>query len=465
MLAWALLALLAADPAPAEPSAEFPYQATVRVDRARVRSGPGREHFITQELSRGAEVEVHRVDPGGWLAIRPPAGSMSWVSAESCSEVVDGVATVETRGLASLVGSQFNDQRGSFQVVLDEGEALEVIDEVMFEDDQGARRWLMIAPPAGEFRWIAAADVRRPGDPEPQESEAKAAEPTDAIDDAPIDAAPAAYQDAEDEPAPQLAPPVQRQWTSAKRPLAPSSSTSVEPDRAQTIADELDVLEMELSAMLTDSPDAWHVEPLRQRVDNLLLLPHTSADSQRALTLARRMDRFSDLARRAQTAPPMRAARAPRVDAPVAPVAAPALAGAHGFSSAPFLAQAMVAPAPMTATRPLLGNVPPPWIAPPPPAWSLVGAPTPFWQPPAPGFDASGVLRPVILPGQSAPAYAIVDAQGRAVSYVATVPGVDLSPYVGHAVGVNGPRGFDLERRAPLVRAQHVTVLDGTMLR
>lgn len=441
MFAWAVLALLAAE-CIGNAGPEVPYKAVVRTPGAKVRSGPGGEHFVTQELAAGAEVEVHRVEPGGWLAIRPPEGSLSWVSADNASEVLDGVATVEGRGVASLVGSQFSEQRGSFQVVLEPGEPLEVIDEVLFEDADGASCWLMIAPPAGEFRWIAADDVRRPHEPD-DSANGGAAPP-------PVEARPAAFEEPASEP--QLNAPAQRQWTSSKRPLAPVAPPSVD-DLSKTIRDELDALEVELSAMMADEPAAWHIEPLRERVANLLLLPHTPADARRALQLSRRLDRLADLSRRANSvsAAPM-PDRLPR-------------------SAAFFLApQQPLAPAAPLAWTPAPGARAPQWIAPqgalyagayPSTAWPAAAAAP--WQPPQPPvFDAAGTLREVILPGQAnAPSYALVDPQGRPLSYVSTGPGVDLRPYVGREVGLQGARGYDLLRGAPLVRADRVTLLEG----
>src|SRR5882672_3988268 len=61
---------------------ESPYAAYVIVDQAEVVAGPGHRFYTTDRLPRGALVEVYREEASGWLAIRPPEGSFSWVPAE-----------------------------------------------------------------------------------------------------------------------------------------------------------------------------------------------------------------------------------------------------------------------------------------------------------------------------------------------------------------------------------------------
>src|SRR5690349_13195071 len=58
-----------------------PYEARVIVSGAQVQSGPGDNYYATDNLNQGDAVEVYREKPGGWLAIRPPEGSYSWVAA------------------------------------------------------------------------------------------------------------------------------------------------------------------------------------------------------------------------------------------------------------------------------------------------------------------------------------------------------------------------------------------------
>ena len=47
---------------------EFPYTACVNSADVFVRSGPGKNYYPTDKLSKGDKVEVYRHDPGGWCA-------------------------------------------------------------------------------------------------------------------------------------------------------------------------------------------------------------------------------------------------------------------------------------------------------------------------------------------------------------------------------------------------------------
>src|SRR5262249_47385266 len=73
---------------------QFPYTAYCNSDDIYVRSGPGKNYYPTEKLSKGAAVEIYRHDPGGWYAIRPPEGSFSWVPADALKPTGNGLAVV-----------------------------------------------------------------------------------------------------------------------------------------------------------------------------------------------------------------------------------------------------------------------------------------------------------------------------------------------------------------------------------
>ena len=50
---------------------DFPYTATIEVESAEVRSGAGRNYYVTGQVHRGEQVTVRRHDPGGWYMISP----------------------------------------------------------------------------------------------------------------------------------------------------------------------------------------------------------------------------------------------------------------------------------------------------------------------------------------------------------------------------------------------------------
>src|SRR5262245_9545420 len=58
------------------------YSATVTANESEVRSGAGdsQQLYPTNRLVKGDTVEVVREQEGGWLAIKPPPGSFSWIN-------------------------------------------------------------------------------------------------------------------------------------------------------------------------------------------------------------------------------------------------------------------------------------------------------------------------------------------------------------------------------------------------
>ena len=164
-----LFALSTPSLASAEP---FPYTASVRVPQAEVRSGPGQNHYATDRLKLGQTVEVHRHSDDGWAGIRPPAGSFSWVPARDLKPVGNGLAQVVRAQAPAYVGSRISPSRDAIQIRLDEGESVEILAEQSLDGEN----WYKIAPPAGEFRWIAQSDLA--GGPEPDRPEGPASTAT-----------------------------------------------------------------------------------------------------------------------------------------------------------------------------------------------------------------------------------------------------------------------------------------------
>ncbi len=95
-------------------------------------------------------------------------------------------------------------------------------------------------------------------------------------------------------------------------------------------------------------------------------------------------------------------------------------------------------------------------------ATTPVASPTPPGTAPAPdaaGYDAVGVLRPVVSKRPGAPQFALVDERGQVVSFVTATPDMNLQPYVGRRIGIAGNRGFIPEFRRAHVVASRVTPL------
>lgn len=156
------------------PGALRPRKAIIVAPEAFVRAGPGGSYYPTQILPAGAVVEAYYEDPGGWVAIRPPEGSFSWVKVEDVEIGEDGLAEVIREGAPCFVGSLLSSARDFAPVRLRRGELLRVLewegntvgpiaplpdgDSPNLRDDLSG--WCRVAPPAGEFRWIEARAVR-----------------------------------------------------------------------------------------------------------------------------------------------------------------------------------------------------------------------------------------------------------------------------------------------------------------
>ncbi|MDR0522645.1 MAG: SH3 domain-containing protein [Planctomycetaceae bacterium] len=135
-----------------------PYVAVITADSADVRSGPGEQFYTTSQLKSGDSVEVHQ-ENGDWLAVRPPVGNFSWIGGQFVRCGTGNIGTVLTDGLASRIGSTFSDDCSTVQVRLNKGEAVFIIERRETPENPACPVWLKIAPPNGEFRWIARSAV------------------------------------------------------------------------------------------------------------------------------------------------------------------------------------------------------------------------------------------------------------------------------------------------------------------
>lgn len=146
----------------AEP--RFPYELKAGGRGLEVYSGPGKEFYATERLPTGTKIEVHRREAGGWLAIRPPAGSYSWIRQSQVQRTNEpNTAKVVEDGALCRVGSRLvRPSAHVCQVRLRKDELIEVLEEqkALDADNSGAEEvWCRIAPPAGEFRYVLAEDL------------------------------------------------------------------------------------------------------------------------------------------------------------------------------------------------------------------------------------------------------------------------------------------------------------------
>ncbi|MHB1423705.1 MAG: hypothetical protein ACYC3I_11030, partial [Gemmataceae bacterium] len=168
--------LLAQSLAAAEPT---PDVRTITVPEAQVWCGPstGDGLYPTNLLRQGDRVQVERELESGWLVIRPPAGSFSWINNRFVqyisSKYANYVVTYDGHDVPVLIGSSLkSDRPNKIGVKLPRGAQVRVIGRGM-TDEEGT--WLPIDPPEGEVRYLRKEAVAKPMSGAQTSSSAKAA--------------------------------------------------------------------------------------------------------------------------------------------------------------------------------------------------------------------------------------------------------------------------------------------------
>ncbi|MDO4550375.1 MAG: SH3 domain-containing protein [Planctomycetia bacterium] len=129
---------------------EFPYTAIINDDSVYIYSGPGSTYYTTDVFQKGDSVEVYQHLPGGWCAIRPPAGSFAWVPRNYLQPLGDSLARITSDDVPSRIGSKlYPMRREQISVMLRSGKVVEILDDSPMNGN-----WCKISPPSGEFRWV-----------------------------------------------------------------------------------------------------------------------------------------------------------------------------------------------------------------------------------------------------------------------------------------------------------------------
>ena len=390
-------------PLAANGQTKFPYKASAVTDDVYVRSGPGQNYYATDKLKRGQQVEVYRHDPGGWCAIRPVEGSFAWVSGRFLKPTKHNLAVVTEENVAARVGSRFADTRDVTQVRLHRGEVVEVIEAP--RDDGRGNSWYKIAPPAGEFRWVASKflDAEYPHDGLGRRHGERR------------------NGDAQDDD--RNADPSRR---NVREPSGPAGETLLDRSAAprgmsaKEFQDELERIDLELSVMLVEQPSTWSFDTLWNRTNLLLDEARTAVERGRARQLAEKIAKFEDIKRRQEEVLAMRdrTDRDQRLYARLRP--------RDDYDRDRSTSRSEV------DSR----------------------------------YDGVGQLARVPEPKTGAPRYVLVDRRGDVRCYVTPAPGVRLDNYVGQDVGITGTRnGYMIDQHANHLIARHITPLDGTMMR
>lgn len=449
-----LAALLALWPAALATADDFPFQGYVAVDQAEVASGPGRRFYTTDRLPRGTVVEVYSEDASGWLAIRPPEGSFSWVSAADVEIVEPGVAKLKAETSSWIGTSVESVEEHKSQVTLKVDELVEVLDQRKIRGEEGDETWLKIAPPAGEFRYIHGRDVSREpvADQEEPSEDTEAANPADGAEprrfrpaagaialkdlnergakvalaqfkaskqsETGTPKSPDGFVPRKRRPSQQLdtVPVPSQRFTSTER--TPSQAPSLSQPQATParrvsegvspqdrgapvssgdVARELEQLEIDLSTMVAQDKSLWNLAELRRRAEQLVERGERAADRGAARVTLDKIAEFE---------------RAFDVESLPSTVSHSASAATSGSAATD------------------------------------------------PKYDGQGWLQPVVSKSKPAAPYALVDRDGKPLCFISPSPGLNLNRYVNRQVGIYGRRGYLEALKTPHVTAERVIDLD-----
>lgn len=143
----------------------LPAEMVVTATQVEVRSGPTKEYYATGVLRQGDRVLVLREskDQPGWLAIKPPAGSFSWINAKHIKQVDPrtGYVEVESGPVPVMPGSSVTNKAPNVEAVkIAPGFIVTIVDKAFTVD---GNTWVPIQPPPTEVRFIPADAVRPSG--------------------------------------------------------------------------------------------------------------------------------------------------------------------------------------------------------------------------------------------------------------------------------------------------------------
>lgn len=131
---------------------------------AEVRSGPGAEAklYPTNQVRAGETVQVVEERPDGWIAIKPPQGSFSWVQMKHLQQVIPNqpnylVQIPEGSKAPVYIGSSLQNSKPTIESAkLNRGAQVKAYGTAQVD---GQETWLPIFPPENEVRFIRAEAV------------------------------------------------------------------------------------------------------------------------------------------------------------------------------------------------------------------------------------------------------------------------------------------------------------------
>ena len=451
-LSAALVLAAAADAAPQT----FPYETTVAVDSADVRSGPGDTPFyVTSRLRRGEAVTVVRHDPGGWRMIQPPAGSFSYIRPEHV-DLLGG-----DRGVVSIpkdesgrdgrsvvrVGSQFSGEASITGRYLKTGQSVTVLGSAIVAVGGEQREMLRILPPPREYRWVRGDALG--------ESGAGITSLTATADPAASETATVTFGEPDDGvvlsspnqprlPRPEMQPePIATVDTSALDAEVQTSAgsgaarlTGPSPDAIRAERDRLAAIDRRFRAMVQRDPSQWQLDGLE--ADYRAMLAGTPSESMRVMlskrlaAVAKRQEVFARYDEFRRLTEQTEARERDLLRQQQAVEAAPVDAG-DALAAIPF----------GTASEPVLPVAP--------------AEPTVF----STEVTYSGAGRVVAQQRGIGvpPQYVLVSPTGQTLAILQPAAGVPMAAHVGQARGIVGERTFDPARNVDVIAVERLDII------
>jgi hypothetical protein len=138
---------------------------SVTAQEPEVRSGPSQDarFYVTNRLQRGTKVEVIGELPDGWLKIRPPEGSFSYINLRVLNHPSPNqpnyFVSMPHEDVPVFIGSELHTQRPS--IIGAKLKAGTLVVSVGPPITEGGETLLPIEPPFGEARYIRAEAVNQ----------------------------------------------------------------------------------------------------------------------------------------------------------------------------------------------------------------------------------------------------------------------------------------------------------------
>lgn len=369
-------------------------------------------------------VAVTETSAGIWYKIAPPAGEFRWISSAELgreptetAQAVAATGPINTMPLAAANDPPpaFPGAAGAMPSNAATDPALAAPGQISQWQAADSSRWRNLNPgtivsTSGTGQVIAQAPPQQAYQPIPQAPTTTQAKPWSAPINTPT------------------ATPVASSVNTV--PVANTTSAPAQAGNAQSgsIQNQLEALELDLSAMLSEEPTAWSFSSFNQRSDKLLDQAGSALERGKVRIFQNKLARFAEIKQRTLDQQSLLATQPSRPKTP-------AMAGTTPAAS-PFAL-------PKQSTDWVPGARPTSMIA--SQGLGLGGplkAPATITDPVMGRYDAIGKLMPVIAKRPNAPKFALVDANNKVVSFVSPGPGVEMQAYVGQQIGVMGSKGY-----------------------